>query len=356
MKKKRVYILGAGSSIGHSNGIYPSITGFFNKAKEFDLPELKTLNESISKFIGIDLYNQADKLDIEKIATLIEIEIERNPSANNIAVRERLLSLIQKVLMKTSLQIKNTNGEFHLLKQKLEESDTVLTFNWDLLLDSVLDREVILKEWYAQKGNRDKIKGLYNNFITFISDLGQDSYRRISLSTPYQEWNGDIGYLLKLHGSVDWFYCANEHCRAYSKVFPLLDTDSMSYCGECHESVQRLLIPPVLNKAYRQYPLIRKIWNLAIKEISIADEIIIWGYSLPPTDFYAYWLLKHGHKSCNKIILINPMVVRRKKDKVNNAFVKRFKEIFPDSNFALFEDFNDFHKGSDIYKKFKIPK
>jgi hypothetical protein len=74
-----------------------------------------------------------------------------------------------------------------------------------------------------------------------------------------------------------------------------------------------MIIPPVLKKEYRQYPLIRRIWNIASKEIESADEIIIWGYSLPPTDFLVFGLLRQARdKSLKRLILINPNIVRRK--------------------------------------------
>jgi predicted cobalt transporter CbtA len=37
MTSKRVYFLGAGSSKGHSKGIFPSLAGFFTTAKQLGL-------------------------------------------------------------------------------------------------------------------------------------------------------------------------------------------------------------------------------------------------------------------------------------------------------------------------------
>jgi hypothetical protein len=331
MKQKRVFVLGAGSSIGHSNGIFPSVKDFFRVAKQHKIintEEFENLITYISESMGVDVISESRNIDIEKLATMIEIEIERNPSAKMLGVRENLLNLIEKVLSKISRQIGGNDGEFYLLKNILRPNDTVLTFNWDLLLDDILDRAKILKELYKENGDRDKCKGQYLNFIYRISSPGEATWDRLCGSVPYsnRNWEADTGYLLKLHGSIDWFYCSNEQCRAYNKVYPLLERDFC--CGECHESLLRLLIPPVLNKAYRQYPLIRKIWNLAVKEISVADEVVVWGYSLPPTDFYAYWLLKHTWKNCKKIVLINPKVKRKTTNMENVTFLKPFRDVF----------------------------
>ncbi len=103
--------------------------------------------------------------------------------------------------------------------------------------------------------------------------------------------------------------------------------------------------------------MIRKIWNLAIEEISVADEIIIWGYSLPPTDFYAYWLLKHTDKMCSKIALINPGALNKNRDRKNIAFLKPFRDVFSwvdRSKTELYECFQDYCEKHDIYEKYNI--
>jgi hypothetical protein len=103
--------------------------------------------------------------------------------------------------------------------------------------------------------------------------------------------------------------------------------------------------------------MIRKIWNLAIEQISVADEIIIWGYSLPPTDFYAYWLLKNTNKMCSKFVLINPGAINRNKDKKNLTFLKPFRDVFSwvdKSRTELYEYFKDYYAKRDIYEKYNI--
>ena len=175
----------------------------------------------------------------------------------------------------------------------------------------------------------------YRNFLRDLSAFSESTtWRNIFAKPPYEKWESEEGLYLKLHGSVDWVYCPNEYCRGFGKVFPVLEPTKKYYCSNCHEEMVTLLIPPVLNKQYRKYPLIRRLWNTAAQEMHSVAELIIWGYSLPATDFYNEWLLREARKSKNikKLILINPNNIRKGKqgNYISRTFVIRFYNLFRD--------------------------
>jgi hypothetical protein len=271
--------------------------------------------------------------------------------------------LIQSVLLGLSKEIADKEGEYQNFATKLERTDTIITFNWDLLLDNVLKRERILaREYNKNIKDTDALSGHYRQFILDLSALGEGTVLHLSLMKPYQEWHSGAGCYLKMHGSIDWFYCSNEHCRATGKVFPVLEPAQTHYCSECHERLVFLIIPPVLNKGYRKYPLIRRIWNLAAKELSFAGELIIWGYSLPPTDFYALWLLRQARQSpLKKLTIINPSVsnlIVNKNKRVATKFVRRFYAIFrdkiPKNSVSIYESFGDYCENNDVITKYNL--
>jgi hypothetical protein len=361
---KRIFILGAGSSIGHSNGLFPTIDKFFAVAKKLGLNrnDFKALEEYSSKLIGKQVFDARTRINIEDLFTHIEIEIERTSSWEVLAIRQQLLKLIREVLIKLQNQTENQEGEYNLLESIRQSKDTIITFNWDLLLDNILNREQYLSDRYT-KEKMEKIAkaGPYWEFIIKLSALGEQTIGRAVFDSPYDFWNPDIGYYLKVHGSVDWFFCSNDTCRASRKVFPLLEPTREHFCSECHELMGSLLIPPVLNKEYRQYPLIRRIWNLAAKEIWSANEIIIWGYSLPPTDFYSLWLLREARgENIQKIILINPEVlsIYQRKPIINRTSIRKFYNIFrrvlPRKNISFYELFDDFNRDVNVFKKYNL--
>jgi hypothetical protein len=354
MGSKRIYILGAGSSIGHSKGLFPSITGFFSSAKKLGLSfqsQFNLISNYAEKVIGQNILSGKDRTDIEALFTHIEIEIERKPSSDLLAIRQQLLKLIQEVLIGLEEKLNNQKGEYHEFISMIGPKDTIITFNWDLLLDNLLNRKKILADRLMQLKDNDANSGQYWKFIIKLSAFGEQTIDGIAFEKPYRDWNPATGYYLKAHGSVDWFYCSNESCRASRKTFPLLEPALTHYCSECHEPLESLLIPPALNKEYRHYPLIRRIWNLAAKELNSAEELIIWGYSLPPTDFYCHWLLRQARESpLRSLVIINPSVFHRYrgKKKQHTVFIRRFYDIFKDkisnNSLYLYESFADYFK------------
>ncbi|SDM20380.1 hypothetical protein [Halarsenatibacter silvermanii] len=325
--KKSVWILGAGASKGHSNENFPSINEFFLKAKNENFlisnEGFSDLKKYINKNFGVNI-SDGVKLDIEKVMTAINIDMRRNKNLKFQNIKKSLLRLIRKVLNISTKASPENCSEYHDLKEVLKRNDyndTVITFNWDLLLDNIWDRKKILKQ-VENNNTSDMPDNYYRRFILGESGYYLSTFGGLSVDPPYRNYNNKSGSYLKLHGSIDWLYCQNESCVRYSTVIPTLDYhEPPYYCSECHEKMEYLIIPPVLNKDFNHYPFIRKMWNKAAKEIQSVDELIIWGYSLPPTDFYSEWLIRQSRGSLEKLILINPDIDLK-------SFRKKFKSIF----------------------------
>lgn len=365
MDSKRIYILGAGSSKGHSKGIFPSINQFFTKAKELgaDLKsDFKLVVDYIKKISDRNILTGRDSIDIESLFTNIEIDIERSASPDLLKIRQQLLRLIQVVLIQLEESLSRHPGEYNQFVSMLNKNDTVITFNWDLLLDNTLDRIHILERMKMSRVGgppyKDPKENQYWQFVFNISAISEQTWKHGTFDDPYKVWNPERGFYLKLHGSVDWFYCTNLTCRAFNKTFPLLEPTEQYYCSECHEPLELLLIPPILNKEYRRFPFIRKIWNMAAKELTLANEVIIWGYRLPHTDFYVSWLLQQAREAPLKnLIIINPRLVS-KKGRIQTSFVRRFYNIFrgviTKESILLYESFEDYSKNLNILNKYNL--
>ena len=85
--------------------------------------------------------------------------------------------------------------------------------------------------------------------------------------------------LIKLHGAINWKTANNN---------------------------KTLIVPPTWNKSD---PQIRKLWDMAYKEIMGAKRIIVLGYSFPETDIYVKSLLAlalNENKILQNIFFINP--------------------------------------------------
>ncbi|MCK9230738.1 MAG: hypothetical protein M0Q23_08400 [Syntrophales bacterium] len=354
---KRIYVLGSGSSIGHSHGSFPSIADFFPVARKLGLDDgarFEKIRSYAQGIYGEDIFKSKRKIDIETFLTHLEIEIERTTSPDYLLVRQQLHTLIQDILILLEDGLEDQESEYDYFVQQLHPSDTIITFNWDVVLDNSLGRAQLLGG--NKKDSYDPAH--YKNFVNKLSALSERTWAGAFPEPPYEEWTTAHGYYLKAHGSVDWLYCANETCRSFRKVYPALNPRKMKYCSSCHEPLVFLIVPPVLNKGYRQYPMIRRIWNFAAKEMTAVNELVVWGYSLPPTDFYVTWLLRQPREApLEKLVIINPSVITRKKEGISLGltFIRRFYDLFRDKvakeNVVLYENYPDYHSNTDVFQK-----
>jgi hypothetical protein len=265
-------------------------------------------------------------LDIEELLTSIEIEREfNNPESNEgaklVLVRNELLRYIRQIIAFCTLSTYGDN--FRKLKAGLEINDSVITFNWDLLLDQeFIDRYDGAQLPHNQYGNffRSAPSGVFSESI--IPPVVRGS-----------------GLFLKLHGSLNWFRCSNYRCQGSSRVdyhrdiracLPGNDGTTSEievHCDHCGTVMNPIMIPPVLHKAIAGDPVIRSAWGLARQVLSTASKVVAVGFSAAPTDFYAAWLLRStvGTREV-ELVVVNPST--RTDDKDHCAFTNRMRSIF----------------------------
>lgn len=156
-------------------------------------------------------------------------------------------------------------------------SDTVISFNYDLLVES-------------------RIKSL-----GFDIDYGFEGGRS-GIKKPVK--------ILKLHGSVNW----EESSPGVIEVAPDEALLSVEF-DPC-------IMPPTWQKAPSK--AIGAVWSQAVEAISAATRIIIIGYSMPETDSYFKHLLMAGlakNKGIYKVIIVDKLTESGSVD-------KKFKSLF----------------------------
>jgi hypothetical protein len=333
---KTVFILGAGASISHSKGNFPSYNSFFSKIKNLNLINVKNIDDKnlinyIHKIMKIDILSEKNQVDIEKLMTFMDIEIENTNNRESFKIqilKERLLEIIILLFDKLSKNLKLKNGDYNDFIKKIEDDDTVVTFNWDVLLDNI----------FIGKNQHNELNNLIKKDTSPV--ILDDPINPNLLS--------EKSYYLKLHGSVDWKYCPNRDCDAHNKIF----ISKNNLCGICFNPLNTLIIPPIINKQFKAYPFIEKLWKLAFKQFDIAQEIVIWGYRLPPTDFYSKWLLSKTSISIKQISIINPDCILSGKGKdirLNRKnFLKPFFDIYREKKVILYKDFQDYLQGREL--------
>lgn len=341
MAIQRAFILGAGASISHAKGNFPGIADFFKFAKDLNIIEGKGSKNHAELFDYIErkytrsIFNKRHNIDIEKILTLLEVDITSGGKMDYLSLRETILRLIVEVIQRQQLALATHNGTYELFRTCLQQRDLIISFNWDTLLDRCLAEASEgpgpalqgSAQWFSLK-NRfiyGEQTGDPARFITHEKHMSAAEFDDPIASES--EWEASY---LKMHGSVDWVSCQNEMCPAKGYTFRILSPLSTYQCGYCFEPMQTVIVPPVLNKTLSKIAAIRRIWSYANRCIQAAEELVIWGYSLPPTDFYAENLLRRiRKKELHKVDIVNPAVVYKMHSGLrrNRRFIERFEDV-----------------------------
>jgi hypothetical protein len=141
-------------------------------------------------------------------------------------------------------------GNTQLLAENLNEDDTIINLNYDLLMDQAL---------MFEGGGPSQYKNFHLRF------LGKPLFEggRTDASGS--------GLYLKLHGSLNWFVCTNSACprsnelhiNSWIEQCNLVSAVGKDFdCDYCRGNLSSLIIPPLLNKPIMQDRVFRNIWAM----------------------------------------------------------------------------------------------
>lgn len=358
------FILGAGASHGEiltpcnpSSGAVqvnsakpPLLNGFFSKelydSMGYSRQEAEKDFERVFQFLRESAFppdpkdeNGWSSLNIENVFTSIEIERGfQNPESDYgawlLRVRNGLVRYVGRILSRCTL---NKYGEFsRRLVSCLHEADTLITFNWDLLLDAEVVRRYEENNRFAQYKNLMRLA----RWPHYVGDF---------FLRPIEP----EGLFLKLHGSLGWFECTNSRCPESSvlmidsdvqKVLEQARRDEVFICHRCANDLMPVLIPPILEKPIHEDWMIRAFWNFARQRLSTVTKAVLIGFSAAPTDFYAGWLLRStlGKRQGVELIVVNPE--NDAQHSGHDDFSERMSSIFPrgyNSEFRTFSQIDE---------------
>lgn len=329
-----VYILGAGASAGY-NGSYlhehsPVARNFFEVAcrvkdihscgaRDFHdhAVNYRHFEDFIKKrFLTTMEHLSLVDLDMEDILTFLDLEIDNCKDACTlrelIAARRDFLTLMALTFEKV---LYGTPCPHHgRIAAVLQPGDTVISFNYDLLMDSALDKHC--PYWDLDDGY-----GVGSRMV----------YREEGFKVPPVEKQSEV-FLLKLHGSFNWMIC--QTCGAFytfarSSAYPesLVYRRQTPYPGmdepEDHD-LDWVIIPPTLKKEINSH-IFGSIWTRAGCALERARKLVIIGYSLPTTDFYVKRLLHYS--IARNSVLESVEIVDHNNKKEQNHILKKYLPI-----------------------------
>ena len=193
----------------------------------------------------------------------------------------------------------------------------IITFNYDTLLDKHLLKKFKSRELYFDRLQKEK----------------GDTKR-----TKKQIFQHPI--MLKLHGSINWSCESNEFLQFFSPI----ESESHKIGEVWHRTSQRVpkpsdevspcLIPPLLSKPVTQIELFKYLWTKASEYLSECEELVICGYSLPPTDNIAVSLFSDfSNNKIKKITIVDPdpFILKKWRDLLNRKNIKKASWDYKDS-------------------------
>lgn len=282
---------------------------------------------------------------MEEALTFLDIEIQRRDDPFIRTQKESIIAYIKLILVEISGRAVQ-GGSYHKLAKILGSNDSVITFNWDTMLEEI----------FSQHG-----LSIHANYRKEFFEHQTSNQMKARLPYDITPHSSLINHYIKLHGSLDWYDCRNSACRQFKLPFCHNPQFERPHCGECNENMAEIIIPPLLTKNFDQFSVIRKSWHLAGQVIRQARSIIFWGYSLPPTDFAAkYLFLNNKAHHLQNITLINPEVIpkAKKPNSYRFTFIRKFYDMYRShlnkTYVYLYENFDDFSNDLTIEAKYSI--
>jgi hypothetical protein len=229
-------------------------------------------------------------------------------------VRDRLLEALVLAFRELK-QRRSRHASIEAFTQILRSEDSIITTNWDTLLDSSLIRCTGVPPAYGTLGAR------------LVNAKGKDLKEQ---NPP------EARLLLKLHGSFNWQHCprcANLYINTSSLIAPTDgDFDDLTWLDrKCHcgAEMDGLIVTPSFVKRYSNLHL-ANIWKSAQQALGESNSWIFVGYSLPDDDLWIRGMLLRAvgarrYRGRRDNLVVH--VVTRGKD---DALERRYRQLFPE--------------------------
>lgn len=346
-----VFFFGAGTSYADGAPLQKDILPFILSDKEITN---SAIGKDVKSFLdcyfawdpGVNTYPK-----LESVFALLEHSIRRNeslsgeyPTTKLSEIRESLIKLVYYSIAKKGGKSKGIYRQFWERIKELNRNVSVITTNYDVLLDEAFDF------LYPDQGFIDYCLNLmnYDHYEAIEAfDWWEDPRK------PVQVWGGASPRpikIIKVHGSLNWKYCS----ACAQVLLTPWDTDlnlssggfmTKEY-GSCEGPPKEpsllkcpidgalfgtLIVPPSYYKSL-EHPAITTLMHEAARELRIAKKIVFVGYSFPESDVHLKALL---HRNLQKEVEIT--VINRS---ITNELALSFKSLSDRANFIAksFED------------------
>lgn len=301
----------------------------------------------------IDIFSETEDV-LEKIMSQIFSDV-KNPASRNEAypVFRDLLTLLHERIGETTnrMLINDSKPLFRLANFYVRggiapENLTIISFNYDIYLEKTLAALAL---------------SFFDPDETIF--LLQHSYE-LNVGLPTRPSRPIEGYfpiyldaqkrgirVLKLHGSLNWYsHYPKEEIDLEDMFNPerpmkvsgekKINSAKLRYLNSegQREYTLPIIVPPIENKAEIYHSKILSLWDYAGEALRNADELVIFGYSCPPTDIDSENLLHTSLEANQKIQKISII-------DTHSFIINRYRELLPSKEFCWYPDVVQFLEG-----------
>lgn len=306
---KTVVILGAGATRGaefvdrHNPICVPPLNAdFFTQLQRIQTRKHQSTVDGVLRDL-LRVYGPNYRVTLEEYVTQLESlaeMVEMLPGSSSAfsaeglgEMRTRLLNALSAVLEEaadvsksTSLAKKEPCGYHSAIARCLNPKDTIVTFNYDCVMDDAL-RRIGAGKWSAQYG------------YCFSNPARVTGYEVWSANDAPTGLNSSVN-LLKLHGSLNW------------RPLPSGDADEIRLRERPYKQAgdkEYELVPPENAKRLDGRPTLRRLWANAELALRRAEVLALVGFSFTPTDLHVdslFRLAMGRNTRLKRVVIVNP--------------------------------------------------
>jgi hypothetical protein len=339
-RTKIVALLGAGSTLADALGrgekhLPPLDRGFFESVEKYRPAATERFVSQMLSQLGID-FRDARSDSLEMALSLVSSLIASTVKPGFV---DELTNLLYKLLLDSIGA--TTNGlnpdsaaplcQFldTILATGIDPAAlTVVTFNYDLQIEKAL-MQIGHDPRYLDRDHPIAAFPQYYGWQGVLPVRGIESNDPFITVTAVAE--GPMLRVLKLHGSVNWFALHRSEDPPTSVLF---DTGRAIYVTNSRnvrstfrykdkkrsEHALPVIIPPVNHKSGIMPRVLYPVWEQAVRALTEADVVVVFGYSCPPADWEAASLFRRASNSRTRdlrLIICDP----------NTGVIERFNEL-----------------------------
>lgn len=370
---KTIWILGAGAS---KEANYPLVKDFLSK-EYFDSWEkllLAALGQNAAPLL--ESLKQS-LLSLSAEGTDINDVMFKALSENRDSLYEECLFHIHKIFQLIQIYLTDNYSVTYLsvLANLLYATDSaVISLNYDTLIEerlglefySLLDQNAraAVKTRYAANDSDFEIEKDFRRYFQFSNSKPCYTYGNLA-SELFSGYESDTlldynsGYIharlscdgsvkiLKPHGSLGWYKCSicagliylpfvMQQVAKFGLSFGFATTHAATFrCPKCKKNatLTSILIPPTRNQEIPFWDALKTVWEEVKIEISMAELIIVAGYSFPKEDEeFRHLIMEFDLKNKQKkqVIFIDPSISSDREATITELFpaVLFFKRPF----------------------------